>query len=189
MFEELLKFSTDNANEIARWASLIGVPLGLGAIILAIKIFKKTIHIETEQKKNAEGLYVSKTKEYLQTIHNYVDNIFGIIENHNREDEAEANLITTELNLYFRKYHGEMTQLLQKSERSLELWTSLDRSKRDKYDKVLSYFEWFTSKFFPLSTKDEDMRTKIWKTEYKKFLEMKYFIDGIIKNEIGTEAT
>ena len=189
MIEELTAYLIEHGENIALWASVIGVPIGIGAIAISIKIFRKTQHIEEEQRKNAEGLYVSKTKEYLKTINDYVDDVFGIIENHNKEDDEESSLITTELNLYFRKHHGEMIQLMEKSERSLELWTSLDRPKRDEYDKILVYFNWLTSKFFPLTTKGDNMRTKIWKAEYKQFLQMKYFIDRIIKNEVETKVS
>jgi len=186
MFEEIFTFSTEHAEEIARWASLIGIPIGAIAIFITLKIFKKTQKIESEQRKNAEGLYVSKTKEYLQQIHNYFNDIFGIIENHNKENYSD--LITTELNLYFRKHHGEMSKLLQRSEKSLELWTSLERAKRDKFDKILKEFDWFTTKFFPLEVIDDEMRAKIWKTEYDQFLQKKYFIDNVIKEEIEAKT-
>ena len=172
---------------VAIWVSIISVIIGLFAIGISIKIFNKTQLIETEQRKNAEGLYVSKTIEYLKEINNYIDSVFWIIENHNKEDDEESDLITAELDLYFRKHHTEMIQVLAKSERSLELWTSLDVSKRDKYNKILLDFNWFAFKFFPLTVKEDYMRTKIWKEEHAKFLRIKYFVDSVIIDETKTK--
>lgn len=173
---------------VAILVSIISIIIGLIAIAIAIKISKKTRLIEIEQRKNAEGLYVSKTKEYLEKINSYIDSVFWIIKNHNKEDDEESDLITTELNLYFRKYHTEMIQVLTKSERSLELWTSLDGSKRDEYDEILLNFNWFISKFFQLTVKEDDMKTKIWKAKHAEFLRIKYFIDSVRADETKTKA-
>lgn len=175
-------------NTVGIWASIIGVPIGIGAIIIAIAIFKNTRRIETQQRKNAEGLYVDKTTDNLKKIQNYFDDIFRIVEAHNIENEDERDLASSELNLHYRKHHSDMTKLLQRSERDLELWISLEHVKRDKFDKIITNFDWLTSKFFPLTAIDDEMRTKIWTTEYKTFLGKKYTIDDILKEELKTTA-
>lgn len=176
------------AEEINLFFSILSFVVGVGAVILAVFIFKKTRKIEERQRKNAEGLYVDKTKADLKNIQNHFDEIFRIVENHNIEDENKIELVTSELNLYYRKHHGEMIKLQQRSERDLELWISLEHAKRDKFDKVISNFDWLANKFFPLSVKDEEMRIKIWTSEHKTFLEKKYQIDDILTEEQKTEA-
>ena len=110
------------------------------------------------------------------------------MENHDLENEHEKDLVTSELNLHYRKHHGEMIKLLHRSEQDLALWISLEHSKRDKFDRIISNFDWFTSKFFPLHVTDDEMKTKIWTTEYKIFLEKKYETDDILKEELKSEA-
>lgn len=170
------------------WTSIIGALLGALAIYITIRIYRKTRNIEKEQRKNAEGLYVIKTQDYLRKIQNHFDQIFKTVENHDRNNEEDKQLITQELNLYFRKYHGEMIKLFQSSERSLELWVSLDHVVRDKFDKIVSEFDWLTSKFFPLTVTDDGTRIRIWTTEYDAFLEKKYYIDSILEKELKAEG-
>jgi hypothetical protein len=166
---------------------IIGAVLAAFAIWITIRIFYKTQNIEREQQKNAEGLYVLKTKDYLRKIQNHFDQIFKTLENHDLTNDNDREIITQELNLYFRKYHGEMIKLLQNSERSLELWVNLEHTIRDKFDKVISDFDWLTSKFFPLNVEDDKTRITIWTTEYDAFLEKKYYIDAVLKKELKAE--
>lgn len=195
MVEEFITYITEHGEDIARWASVIAIPLSAVAIAISIKIFRKTQHIESEQLKNAEGLYVEKTEGGLKQIQEYYNGIFQIIDNEGNYDQValrqkiedetgfsgeEWESITTNLNQYYKRHHNDMINLLQKIQRSLELWTNLKKSTRDNYDKILTDFEWTTRKFFPIDTKTEQMLTKIWTTEYEKFLEQKYFIDQIL---------
>lgn len=175
-------------NTIGIWASILGVPIGIAAIAISYFIYKKTQKIEIQQKNNAEGLYVDKTKDGLTKIQTHFDYIFKIIEDHNIEDENDRDLTTSELNLYYARNHGEMVKLLSSSKKSLELWASLVQTKRTKFDKILDHFDWLTHKFFPL-TRDDDMRTKIWTTEYQTFLVKKYEIDDILKQELNSTAS
>jgi len=173
------------------WGFLVGVIatiLSAVAIYITIRIFNKTRKIEIEQQKNAEGLYVIKTRDYLRKIQNHFDQIFKTLENHDIHNEEDKEIVNQELNLYFRKYHGEMTKLLQSSERSLELWTSLDHAVRDQFDKIIVDFDWLTSKFFPLNVTDEEIRMNIWITEYESFLEKKYSVDKILSKELKAES-
>ena len=188
MVEQFFSDLIANLEQTSAWASIIGAIIGGVAVIIAILIYRKTRSIETQQRKNAEGLYVEKTIENLKKIQNYFDNVFRIVENHDLENENERDLVTSELNLHYRKHHGEMIKLLRRSERDLELWISLEHSKRDKFDKVILNFDWFTSKFFPLNVTDDEMKTKIWTTEYKSVLEKKYETDDILKEELKSEA-
>lgn len=174
--------------DIGAWSSVIGAILGGFAIWITIRIYRKTRRIEEQQRKNAEGLYVTKTQEYLKKIQDHFDKIFKIIENVDLIKEEDKKLATEELNLYFWKNHGEMSKLYENSARSLELWVSLDQGVRDKFDKVISSFDWLITKFFPLQITDEDMRTKIWTTEHKTFLEKKYNVDQILDEELKTET-
>lgn len=187
MVEDVFTSFLSNLDVIGSWASIIGVLIAIAAVIIAIFIFKKTRKIETRQRENAEGLYVEKTNEDLNKIQYHYDEVFRIVENHEIEDENEKELATTELNLHYRKYHGEMTKLQQRSERDLELWISLEHAKRNKFDKIIANFDWLTNKFFPLNVTDEEMRIKIWTAQYKTFLEKKYEIDDILKEQ-KTEA-
>ena len=164
-----------------------------------LNYFKKTQHIEREQRKNAEGLYIEKTEDGLKQIQEYYNGIFQIIDNEGNYDQValkqkledemgfsweEWEPITASLNQYYKRHHNGMINLLQKIQRSLELWTGLPKSTRDNYDKILTNFEWMTRKFFPMGTKTEQMLTKIWTTEYEKFLEQKYFIDEILPRTV-----
>ena len=174
--------------EIGIWASILGAIFGVVAIYITIRIWKKTRKIEIEQQKNAEGLYVIKTKDYLQKIQYHFDQIFKTLENRNLNNDDDKQIITQELNLYYRKYHGEMVKLLQSSERSLELWVNLDHIVRDKFDKVISDFDWLTTKFFPLNVTDDETRISIWTTEYNAFLEKKYYVDKVLAKELKAEG-
>ena len=82
-----------------------------------------------------------------------------------------------------------MIKLLEESKKSLELWVNLDRHIRDKFDKVISDFDWLTTKFFPLNVEDDELRTTIWTTEYKAFLEKKYAIDSILEKELKAKKS
>ena len=84
---------------------LWGLVLGGIAIFISILIYKKTQGIEKKQVENAEGLYVVKTQDNLRKIQNHFDQIFQIVEKHDLNDEEDKQLVTQELNLYFRKYH------------------------------------------------------------------------------------
>ncbi|WP_157926610.1 hypothetical protein [Candidatus Nitrosotalea okcheonensis] len=174
-------------DEIGAWASIFGIILGIIAIALTIVIYRRTGNIQKKQLENAEGLYVVKTQDYLRKIQNHFDQIFKTIEKRKLDNDEDKQLITQELNLYFRKYHGDMIKLLQNSERSLELWVNLDHVVRDKFDKVISNFDWLITTFFPLNVDNDDMRTTIWTTEYNMFLEKKYDIDSILKKELKAE--
>lgn len=165
-----------------------GLASALVGIFISVLIYKRTGTIQKEQRKNAEGLYVKKTKEYLKKIQEHFDQIFKTIENHDLNNEEDKELVTQELNLYFRKYHGEMVKLVENSGRSLELWVNLDHAIRDKFDKVIADFNWLTSKFFPLNGGDEQTRIRIWTSEYNAFLEKKYSIDSILEKELKAET-
>ena len=40
MIEELITYVTEHGTTIAIWTSIFGIPIGLGAIAISIKIFK-----------------------------------------------------------------------------------------------------------------------------------------------------
>ena|SRR5437660_138073 len=174
-------------DEVGTWASIIGAVLGAFAILIAVLIYKRTGKIQKKQRENEEGLYVAKTKENLKKIQNYFDDIFKIVEEYGNEKVADKQLATSGLNLYYQKNHSEMMELLQSSKRSLELWISLEQSKKQKFDTVIEDFEWLTNNFFPLNANDE-MREKIWTAEYGTYLTKKYSVDDTLREELSAEA-
>jgi hypothetical protein len=166
---------------------LLGFVAAIVGIIISILIYIRTGKIQRKQRENEEGFYVTKTKENLKKIQNYFDEIFKIVEEYGNEKNEDKKLATSGLNLYYQKNHAEMVKLLMGSERSLELWISLEPSKKTKFDKVIEDFNWLTNKFFPLNVNDE-MREKIWTTEYQTFLTKKYSVDDTLRGELSAEA-
>ncbi len=177
----------DPLSDAGALASIIGAIVSVIAIGIAILIYRRTGKIQKKQRENEEGLYVAKTKENLTKIQNYFDAIFKIVEEYSDEKNEDKQLATSGLNLYYQKNHAEMMKLSESSVHSLELWVSLDQSKKQKFDKVIEDFNWLTNKFFPLNV-DDEMREKIWTTEYQTFLTKKYSVDDVLRDELSAES-
>ena len=164
----------------------LGLVVAIIGIIISILIYIRTGKIQKKQIKNEEGLYVVKTTESLIKIQNHFDMVFKIVEEYSNDDIENKQLATSGLNLYYQRNHSEMLQLLENCKHSLDMWKSLEQSKKERFDRIIEDFEWLTSKFFPLTT-DDEMREKIWTTEYKIFLTKKYSVDDILKQELSAE--
>lgn len=185
MIEEFIKFSSDNAEEIARWASLIGVPIGIGAIAYAYFIKREVHSISKKQKENAQGPYKLNTSKNMNEIHMYFKKIIGITKNTNLEDDElkeskNYSDVNAELNSYYQAEKMKMQMLLDKGTQELKAWSDLDQTIRLKFEEIIKDFQWLLNDFFEI-TQDEEMQIRIWTENYKKLTSKKYNIELILK--------
>ena len=123
----LIKFSSENADEIARWATLIGVPIGIGAIVYAYFIKRQVDDISNKQKENAQGPYKLNTSKNMNEIHRCFKQVIRITKNTESDsDELEESEnysnANAELNSYYQAEKNKMQLLLDKSIRELKAW-------------------------------------------------------------------
>ena len=188
----LIKFSSENADEIARWATLIGVPIGIGAIVYAYFIKRQVDNISNKQKENAQGPYKINTNNNLNEIHNYFKDVIRLTKNIDPEksdlDESiDDSSITAELESYYQQNTKKMNKLLDKSTQDLLAWYDLDKDIRPKFQEIIDSLQWLINDFFQ-SDGDEEMQTRVWTDNHDELLKRKFKIEKII-NEFQTILT
>ena len=182
--DQLIKFSSDNAVEIAQWASLIGVPIGIGAIVYAYFIKQEVHNISKKQQENAQGPYKLNTSKNLNEIHKYFKEIIRITKNAKLDDELEESKNNSEINAELKSYYQaekpKMQMLLDKSTPELKAWSDLDQSLRLKFEEVIINLQWLINDFFEVN-QDEEMQIRIWTENHKELTSKKFDIEEILK--------
>ena len=168
--------------------AIVGIVAGIVGIIISVLIYVRTGKIQKKQVENAEGSYSTNTEKNMKEIHEYFNSVIRITKESMSKEDTEQRLATDELNLYFHTNYGEMRKLLQRSIDDLKSWGNLDRNKRDQFDEIIKDFSWLLEKFFPPTELDDDMKTKIWTSEYLHLLEKKYNIEKILEDNLKPSA-
>ena len=193
MIEEFIKFSSDNAEEIARWASLIGVPtLGAGAIAYAYFIKRQLDNISNNQKENAQGPYKINTSNNLDETHSYFKDVIRLTkdidpEKSDLDETIDYASVTAELNSYYQQNTKKMNELSEKSTQDLLAWHDLDQDIRPKFQEIINSLQWLINDFFR-SSGDEEMQTRVWTDNHDELLKRKFKIENII-NQFQTILT
>lgn len=163
--------------------TILGVIFGAISIILTILIYNKVETIRKKQIKNAQQPYESNTNNNMNDIQSYFQEIYRITKDYENDitkiENGDYENMNSRITTYYESHVDKMKLLLEKSNRDLERWVDLDKNKREKYEKIITYFKWVINEFHQMRD-DDEIQLRIWTKNHHEMLQKKLSIERIL---------